>query len=109
MRCLPWTPCCSTTKPAPSKLDAADPGHRELFHVPPATGGRYPDVAYFAGNSLGLQPKATRRELLEDLDDWARLGVEGHLEARPPVAAVPRAADRARPPGWSARCPARPW
>ena len=43
------------------ELDAAEPGHRELFHIPPATGGRYPDVAYFAGNSLGLQPKATRR------------------------------------------------
>ncbi len=66
------------------ELDAAEPGHRELFHIPPATGGRYPDVAYLAGNSLGLQPKATRPDLLEDLDDWARLGVEGHLEARRP-------------------------
>ena len=65
-------------------LDASDPGHRELFHIPPADGGTYPDVAYFAGNSLGLQPKTTRAELLDDLDDWARLGVEGHLEARRP-------------------------
>lgn len=37
-----------------------------------------------AGNSLGLQPKATRAELLEDLDAWAALGVEGHLEAKRP-------------------------
>lgn len=59
--------------------DRVDPGHREFFHVPPATGGHYPEVAYLAGNSLGLQPKATRDELLEDLDAWATLGVEGHL------------------------------
>lgn len=66
------------------RLDAADPGHRDLFHVPPAEGGRYPQVAYLAGNSLGLQPLATRQELLEDLADWQRLAVEGHLEARRP-------------------------
>lgn len=66
------------------RLDAADPGHRELFHIPPAPGGRYAEVAYLAGNSLGLQPRATRAELLEDLDAWAALGVEGHLEAGRP-------------------------
>jgi kynureninase len=66
------------------ELDAADPGHRELFDVPPAQGGDYPEVAYFAGNSLGLRPKATRTELLEDLDAWAALGVEGHLDAARP-------------------------
>ncbi|GID28634.1 kynureninase [Paractinoplanes brasiliensis] len=61
--------------------DQQDPGRRHLFHIPPAEGGDYPEVAYFAGNSLGLQPKATRVELNEDLDEWARLGVEGHLDA----------------------------
>jgi kynureninase len=66
------------------RRDEADPGHRDLFHVPPAEGGRYPDVAYMAGNSLGLQPRATRSELLEDLDAWAQLGVEGHLDAKRP-------------------------
>ncbi|MEO3807422.1 kynureninase [Sphaerisporangium sp. B11E5] len=66
------------------RLDAGDPGQRELFHVPPATGGRYPETAYLAGNSLGLQPLATRGELLADLDAWARLGVEGHLEGPRP-------------------------
>jgi kynureninase len=66
------------------RLDAGDRGYRELFHVPPATAGRYAETAYLAGNSLGLQPKATRSELLADLDAWAVLGVEGHLEgARP--------------------------
>jgi kynureninase len=63
--------------------DAADelPTLRDEFHVPPHRGG---EVAYFAGNSLGLQPKALRARLEQELDDWARLGVEGHLEgARP--------------------------
>ena len=41
-------------------------------------------MAYFAGNSLGLRPRATRVELLEDLDAWAALGVEGHLDAARP-------------------------
>lgn len=66
------------------QLDGADPGHRELFDIPSADGGSFPDVAYFAGNSLGLRPKATRVELLEDLDSWASLGVEGHLDAARP-------------------------
>jgi kynureninase len=67
------------------RRDAADPGHRELFHVPSAGGaGRYPEVAYLAGNSLGLPPKATRAELLADLDAWARLGVAGHLVGERP-------------------------
>jgi kynureninase len=65
-------------------LDEKDPGHRHLFHIPPAEGGDHPEVAYFAGNSLGLQPKATRVELMEDLAEWARLGVEGHLDAARP-------------------------
>lgn len=65
-------------------LDAADPGHRELFHVPPATGGRYAEAAYLVGNSLGLQPRAARADLLAEVDDWARLAVEGHWEARRP-------------------------
>ena len=64
--------------------DERDPGHRHLFHVPPAEGGGYAETAYLAGNSLGLQPVATRTELLEDLADWSRLGVEGHLDATRP-------------------------
>ncbi|MDX3002826.1 kynureninase [Kribbella solani] len=72
------------SEPGARELEVADPGHRELFDIPPAQGGTYPDVAYFAGNSLGLRPKATRTELLEDLDAWAALGVEGHLDADRP-------------------------
>jgi kynureninase len=66
------------------RRDQADPGHRDLFHVPPAPRGPYPETAYLAGNSLGLQPRATRTELLEELDAWARLGVGGHLAAPRP-------------------------
>jgi kynureninase len=69
---------------AARRRDAADPSHRELFHIPPATGGDYPETAYLAGNSCGLQPRATRDELLADLDAWARLGVEGHLAGERP-------------------------
>lgn len=64
--------------------DEADPGHRPWFHIPPAEGGDYPEAAYLAGNSLGLPPRATRAELLADVDAWAQLGVEGHLVGERP-------------------------
>ncbi|MGK5742352.1 kynureninase [Micromonospora sp. URMC 103] len=80
----PARPRLSASEEEARRLDADDPGHRHLFHVPPADGGRYPEAAYLAGNSLGLQPRATREELLADLDAWSRLGVEGHLEAERP-------------------------
>ncbi|MCC7501694.1 MAG: kynureninase, partial [Flavobacteriales bacterium] len=37
---------------------------------------------YFTGNSLGLQPKAAAEALKQELDDWARFGVEGHFLAK---------------------------
>lgn len=39
---------------------------------------------YFCGNSLGLQPKNTSLYIQQELEDWSRLGVEGHLHARKP-------------------------
>jgi kynureninase len=39
---------------------------------------------YFAGHSLGLQPRRAREYVLSELDDWARFGVEGHFAARNP-------------------------
>jgi len=36
-------------------------------------------VVYLAGNSLGLQPRSARARVEEALDDWERLGVEGHV------------------------------
>ena len=63
--------------------DRADPlcGFRDEFLIPPHGDG---EQVYLCGNSLGLQPRATRQALLDELDDWARLGVEGHVHARHP-------------------------
>jgi kynureninase len=67
-------------------LDATDPApaRRRDFLVPPAPGGRFPEAAYLAGNSLGLQPRAVRTILDEELRAWAELGVEGHVEGERP-------------------------
>ena len=42
------------------------------------------ECIYFTGNSLGLQPKRTQDYVVDELEDWASLGVEGHLHARNP-------------------------
>jgi len=55
---------------------------RSKFHIPKRADGS--DVIYLTGNSLGLQPKTTRAYIEEELEDWATLGVEGHLHARHP-------------------------
>lgn len=55
---------------------------RSRFHIPKTPDGN--DVIYLTGNSLGLQPKAARKYIDEELEDWAKLGVEGHLLARHP-------------------------
>jgi len=70
------------------QLDADDPfpSRRADFRVPPASVSDYADVAYLAGNSLGLQPVAVADRLTQELDDWANLAVEGHLEATRPWA-----------------------
>lgn len=41
-------------------------------------------VRYFCGNSLGLQPLSVRQALLDELDHWARHGVEGHFTGERP-------------------------
>lgn len=66
------------------ELDARDPlAHfRERFHIPVMADGR--DHLYFCGNSLGLQPKTVRAFVEQELSDWEKLGVEGHLHARNP-------------------------
>src|SRR5688572_33305861 len=63
--------------------DAADPLHalRAEFLIPRHDAG---EQRYFCGNSLGLQPRAVRAALLQELDDWARLGVEAHFRGRHP-------------------------
>lgn len=37
---------------------------------------------YLAGNSLGLQPRRAKEYINAELEDWAKLGVEGHIHAR---------------------------
>lgn len=66
------------------QLDAQDPLHkyREQFHLPVQENGK--PFLYFTGNSLGCQPKSTREYVMTELDDWARLGVEGHFHAKNP-------------------------
>ena len=56
-------------------------GYREKFHFPVINGQR---VLYFTGNSLGLQPKSVKDYIQQELDDWARWGVEGHFHAKNP-------------------------
>ncbi len=60
-------------------LDTADPGWRDDFYIPPFTRDPFTEVAYFAGNSLGLQPRATRDAVTVELERWAQMGVEGQL------------------------------
>ena len=65
-------------------LDAADPlaEFRDEFNIPPEKNGL--SCIYLCGNSLGVQPKLAAQYVLEELEDWAGLGVEGHLHARRP-------------------------
>ncbi len=42
------------------------------------------NMLYFCGNSLGLQPKSVADSVKIELEDWANLGVEGHLHGRRP-------------------------
>ena len=81
------------------RRDEADPGHRDLFHVPPG-GGAYAACAYLAGNSLGLQPKSTADELVAELAAWQQPRRRGALRGRPSLVLLPRVAHRAgRPTG----------
>ena len=63
--------------------DAADPlaAFRDEFLIPPHAHG---EQVYFCGNSLGLQPRATRAALISELDDWSELAVEAHFRGRHP-------------------------
>ena len=54
---------------------------REKFFIPQHNGK---DSLYFTGNSLGLQARITAEYVKQELDDWAKLGVEGHSQAKNP-------------------------
>ena len=64
-------------------LDANDSlkGFRYKFYIPFMHGR---ECIYLTGNSLGLQPKTTQEYVLNELEDWANYGVEGHFHARNP-------------------------
>src|SRR5438105_14477047 len=66
------------------KLDAEDPlrHFRERFHLPLGKDGK--PLIYFAGNSLGLMPKAARKIVEQELDNWAGLAVDAHHRAGTP-------------------------
>ncbi len=54
---------------------------RQKFFIPQHEGK---DCVYFTGNSLGLQAKTTSKYVQQELNDWAKLGVEGHFQAKNP-------------------------
>lgn len=65
------------------ELDQKDPlkAFRDQFYFPTFHPN---EILYFTGNSLGLQPKSARIYLQEELDAWAKFGVEGHFLADRP-------------------------
>lgn len=66
------------------QCDSEDPlkHFREQFLFPTDDHGNR--LVYLCGNSLGLQPVATKNYIQQELDDWAKHGVEGHTDASNP-------------------------
>ncbi len=64
-------------------MDERDPlkEFRERFLFPNTEAG---DCVYLCGHSLGLQPKTAAAYVEQELKEWARLGVEGHFQAKNP-------------------------
>ena len=85
-----------TTETTALALDAEPGGvnaalRRGAFLIPAATGGRYDEMAYFAGNSLGLQARAVREDVNEELSRWAEVAVNGHFTGAHPWSTYPDA------------------
>ena len=66
------------------KLDREDPlrAMRDHFWIPTKEDGS--EQLYFCGNSLGLQAKTVESAVLEELQSWKQLGVEGHFKGERP-------------------------
>jgi kynureninase len=66
------------------RLDTDEPlrTFRDQFLLPVRPDGT--PLTYLCGHSLGLQPVAARTLVEEELNDWARLGVEGHFHGKTP-------------------------
>jgi kynureninase len=74
----------TNSKTFAEEQDQKDPlrRFRDEFHFPVDSKGS-PKI-YLCGNSLGLQPKQTQAYVQQELDDWAKFGVEGHTDAKIP-------------------------
>jgi kynureninase len=55
--------------------------YRSEFHIPPFGSD---ELAYFAGNSLGLMPRTVRAMLEVELNSWQEHAVEGHFRGLNP-------------------------
>ncbi|MDB4286030.1 kynureninase [bacterium] len=66
------------------EMDAQDPlrSYRKQFYHPLQKNGE--PYLYFTGNSLGLQPKGVEENVLEEIREWQKLGVEGHFHGKHP-------------------------
>lgn len=66
------------------QLDSEDPlrDFRGKFYLPLGEDGK--PLIYFAGNSLGLMPKTGRSIVEEELENWAKFGVDAHHAAGTP-------------------------
>lgn len=65
-------------------LDTHDPlhKHRSQFAIPKQKNGE--EHIYLCGNSLGLMPFKAQEYVNQEMEDWAKYGVEGHFHARHP-------------------------
>jgi len=65
------------------EMDQKDPlkSFRDRFYMPDF---HEKQIRYFTGNSLGLQPKSTKKYIQEELEAWASYGVEAHFLAKKP-------------------------
>ena len=65
------------------QLDEKDKlkGFRGKFYIPLINGKQ---CIYFAGNSLGLQPKTTQDYIYNELENWANYAVEGRFHGKDP-------------------------
>ena len=86
----------SNTLAFAKKMDKGDPlrHFRKRFHFPkntveernPDKIGKGSNKIYLCGNSLGLQPKTTKKYIQDLLDNWQNRGVEGHFTGNQPFA-----------------------
>lgn len=74
----------STWLKVSDQLEASDPvpSRRDQFEIP--FDSKVRGSLYICGHSLGPLPRRARELVDHELDDWGRLGVEGHFRADAP-------------------------